>query len=209
MSQSALLLLAAVLAAQVQPPQSRPVEPRFAVTFDAPPASDGQADRQSVSRTRERPHTFGLGGSVAASTSGIGGAFRYWFGEYVGVDFSAVWSRPQVGASANGTMAQITPSVLVMLRPAKVGADFDIRPFVGGGLMWAYSSYPTISGRNTGGSTSGLGGQIYGGAEMVFADAPSLAISAEGVYTTVPSGLYYANTVDGFNFVLAFHYYVK
>ena len=106
-------------------------------------------------------------------------------------------------------MAQVTPSVLVMLKPAKVGADFDIRPFVGGGLMYAYSSYPTISARNPGGSSSGLGAQAYGGAEMIFADAPSLAISAQGVYTRPPDGLYYANTIDGFNVVLAFHYYLR
>ena len=126
MSQAALLLLTVVLAAPAPEAGQSQSESRFSAMFDAPTSGD-QPDRGPVTPTRERPHTLGLGGSVAASTSGVGGAFRYWFGEYVGIDFSAVWSRPQVSASANGTMAQVTPSVLVMLKPAKVGADFDIR----------------------------------------------------------------------------------
>jgi len=203
-----LLLVTATLAPP--PVASGPVPiPSFVVDFDAAPADAAQPDPRAVPRTRDRPHTFGLGGSVAASTSGVGGAFRYWFGKYVGVDFNAMWSRPYVSSSARGTLAQVTPSVMVMLRPSSPGSDFDIRPFVGGGLTWAYSSYPTITGRTVGGSTTGVGGQVYGGAEMVFADAPSLTISAQAVYTTVPSSLYYANTLDGFNVLLAFHYYIR
>jgi hypothetical protein len=210
MSFASLLVLTASLAAPSGEARPMQVERPFAVMFDeAAPVPVDQADRRAVPRQRDRRHTFGLGGSVAAGTSGAGGAFRYWFGDYVGFDLSAVWSRPRVTASARGTLAQVTPSVLVMLRPTSPGADFDIRPFVGGGLTWAYSSYPTTSARSVGGSTSGVGGQVYGGAEMVFADAPSLAISAEAVYSATPRSLYYGNTIDGFNVLLAFHYYFR
>ncbi len=207
MSLGSLLLVTAALA--MPSAESRPIagaQP-FTVSFDAVPAPADQPDR-AVPRTRERPHRFGLGGSFSGGTGGVGGAFRYWFGDYVGFDLNATWSRPYVGGSARGTMAQVTPSVVVMLRPVSPGADFDIRPFVGGGLLWAYGSYPS-SGRVPGGSTSGTGGEVYGGAEMIFADAPSLAISAQAVYTSLPAGLYYANTMDGFNVVLAFHYYLR
>lgn len=186
-----LFVITASLAGPVHADQSRAV-PRAAAT---------------------RPHTFGIGGSVMASTSGVGGAFRYWFGDRVGVDFGAAWSRPRITAEGRASITHVTPSVIVMLRPSRPGADVEIRPFVGAGLTWVSSAAP-LSSRSrvttsTRSRTGGTGGQAFGGIEMVFADAPSLAISAQAVYSALPSGVYSVNTIDGFNVVLAVHYYIR
>lgn len=161
----------------------------------------------------KRPHTVGVGGQVTISNRGAGGGFRYFFGERVGVNFSAGWyqngSRYTSNTQQGSTFAAL-PSVLVMLTKPNKTRDVDIRPYVGGGLNYVRSSTPVQTRTTTTlQQRSGTGGQVFGGVEMTFRDADMVTISAEGIYYSLPVNYVNSSVVNGFNYLLAFHFYLK
>jgi len=185
-----LLLVIATLAA----PQQDPNRPAFS------PA--------------DRPHRFAVGGTIGVSARGAGGAIRYWFGDRLGVDLQAAWSRPyNAYGSSTGNTFQVLPSFMFMLRPVNPTADIDVRPYVGGGFNYLQSSAyhpPTTRGSTAvNQDTNGIGGQAFGGIEMTFKDAQKMTISAEMVYYNLPVRTLSAQAIDGFNYTIAFHYYLK
>jgi hypothetical protein len=102
-------------------------------------------------------------------------------------------------AGGDGAFGQANPNQVVSLRP-----------YAGGGF-----SYSTVSSsiRTTsspiGVSGSGFGQQAFGGIEMSFADYPSLTISNEFTYYRLPSTSTTSSTIDGLNYLVAVHFYLK
>lgn len=176
-----------------------------------PAPADAQRDRGRAP-TGTRPHTIGVGGAMTVSNRGAGGGLRYWFGERVGVNLTANYYRGglrQTGGSRSGSTFAAVPSIIVMLTGPHPAREVDIRPYVGGGVNYVRSSATTTTGTSALTRRSGTGGQVFGGVEMTFRDADWMTISAEGIYYSLPVSYVDASTIGGFNYVLAFHFYVK
>ena len=158
------------------------------------------------------PHTIGVGGTMTVSNRGAGGGLRYWFGEHVGVNLTANYyrgSQRQTGGSRSGSTFTVVPSIIVMLTRPNPAREVDIRPYVGGGVNYVRSSPATATGTATLARRSGTGGQVFGGVEMTFRDADWMTISAEGIYYSLPVSYVDANTIGGFSYLLAFHFYLR
>jgi outer membrane protein W len=201
------LLVAALLAPANQPPgvpAVRITAPLFSGTDQRRPPDRGQ------SQNAPRKHRFGIGTNITAGNRGAGGSFRYWFGDRVGMDVAARWyygggrTRPGGGSST----FQASPSVLVMLTESNPDRDIDVRPYVGGGVNYVYTSTPPYA-TNVSARGSGVAGQAFGGAEFTFKEARQVAISAEVGYYTLPASFVSAYYVAGWNYTLLFTYYLR
>lgn len=180
-----------------------PIRARFDTAADAQPQQQGERALPQ----NDRPHVVGVGSAITGGSQGIGGATRFFFNERIGIDFNVSWYHPQV-RSATGSIFQVTPSFQYMLKPMNELAAVDIRPYVGGGLNYVYSSYrPSYVVDYT--ANGGLGGQAYGGAEITFEDAKFLTISVEGRYYALPVHTVNVSMVDGMNFLMMLHFYLR
>lgn len=155
----------------------------------------------------ERPHQIGIGAGISATTQGMGGATRFFINDRFGIDFMASWHNPRT-RNTTGSVFNVTPSVIYMLKLPNDLASIDIRPYVGAGFSYVRSSYRPVGTVYTG-SNSGLGGQVFGGAELTFKDAQFVTISFEGRYYSLPTRGVNVNMIDGFNFLMMFHFYLK
>jgi hypothetical protein len=153
----------------------------------------------------ERPHQMGIGPALTAGSGGAGAAMRMFFNDRIGVDFMAGWASPRT-YNTTGSTFYATPSFHLMLKRSNDLASVDIRPYVGGGFNYVRSSYRPVNTPYTE-ATSGIGGQVYGGAEITFQAAQWVTISAEGRYYSLPVRTVNANMIDGMNFVMMFHFY--
>jgi hypothetical protein len=195
------LIVATLLASGVQTPSTTPAP------VAPSPQSPSQDDPGTPSSSTDKPHQMGLGGFGG---SGGGPSFRYFFGEQIGIDVTGGWYRPMTNGASGGTSFQVSPSMVVMLNKSNQLADVDLRPYVGGGVI--YMSSPTPVGTRTTSTVvrqNGWGTQAFGGVEITFASAPSLAISAEAIYHKLPVQSYSVNVSSGLDFYLLFHYYMK
>lgn len=227
MTVSVLLLTAAIAAAQqdvrVPPPAAPPtVAARFDPgSLDQQSQSPRQSPRQSPDdnerKSGERPHQIGLGAQMGLSRSGGGGAVRLFMTPQLGVNFAANYYPGTRYSTPNGIVQGSTfavmPSVMYMITKPNLLRDVDLRPYVGGGLNYVHASGrplpTTVPGVISYGSESGIGGQVLGGVEMTFRSADYITISFEGTYYRVPGTYQNASLRDGFQYALAFHFYLK
>ena len=169
----------------------------------------GDEDRRPLSV--DRNHSVGVGGQVSISNHGVGGGTRLFFSERVGVNLNAFWynSSPTSYGPSQGSTYGAVPSFMVMLaKPAS--RDVDIRPYVGGGLSYISSSRPIQTGNVvTSERFTGMGGQAFGGVEMTFREVDFMTISAEGIYYKLPVAMVNTSMMDGFNYLMAVHFFVK
>ena len=215
-----VLLLTAVFAApqqdlRVPSPQAPTIAARFNVdSIEQQRTRRPEEDEQST----ERPHQFGLGANMGLSSRGGGGSFRMFMTQQFGFNVSANYYQGTRYATVSSGTVQghtfaVMPSVMYMITKPNLLRDVDIRPYVGGGLNDVYATGrplpTTVPGVITFGSESGLGGQVLGGAEMTFRSADYLTISFEGTYYRVPGTYQNASLRDGFQFAMAFHFYLK
>jgi outer membrane protein W len=177
------------------------------VSFEALDAPE-QRPAGSSSST-QRPHRFGLGGQVTASNRGASGALRYWFGDRVGVDFTAGYFRARTGSTFRTSSLQVSPAVLVLLTDASPARSIDVRPYVGGGVTYGRTLSSTQTDDVVTSRASGTGGQVFGGVEMTFQNEPNLAISAETGYYRQPIRFAGSPVVDGGDFRVYVHYYLR
>jgi outer membrane protein W len=217
MNFAAFLIVTTSLTASPGTPISRTVGltparvPHTVVSFDA------QDPRRTPKTQTERPHQIGVGASLGLSNRGGGGAMRYWFGDMVGLDLQAAWSRPYTRATtaqgttlSRGNAFQVLPSILINLKKPNQNANVDLRPYVGAGLNYLSSprsTFTTTSSLDQ--RTNGVGGQAFGGVEMTFREAPNMTISGEGIYYNIPVQTISARAIQGFDYLVAFHYYLK
>jgi len=196
---AATLILSTMLAAA---PQSGSGDSPSSAT---PPSTQGTSDGTPTPSGTDRPHEVGLGGFGGA---GGGPSFRYFLRDRLGVEMNVGWSRAGYGAPGQGTTFRAVPSVVLMLNNARAMADVDVRPYVGGGINYMHTSVPfsTLTGQV---SQGGVGQQVFGGVELTFAAARSLAISGEVRYFRLAVPTYAANIASSTDFYLLFHYYLK
>lgn len=184
-----------------------PVAP-IRATFET--AANAQASQQQGERAQpqtDRPHVVGVGSAITGGSQGIGGATRFFFNDRIGIDFNVSWYHPQV-RNSTGSVFQVTPSFQYMLKPMNELASVDIRPYVGGGLNYVRSSYRPSYVVNYE-SQGGLGGQAYGGAEITFEGAKWVTISVEGRYYALPVDTVNVSMVNGMNFLMMLHFYLR
>ena len=138
---------------------------------------------------------------------------RYWPAERVGVDFALAWIRgAQYGPTYSSSTFLFMPSVLVLLTKQDPNADVDIRPFVGGGISYVRGGViaaPTSTFQTSLVRGGGTGMQTFGGVEMSFKEMDSITISAEVTYYRLPIHILTANVIDGVNYFIVFHFYLK
>ncbi len=204
-----LFLSAALSGPPQSPPPGAAVPAAIRANFDI--STDAGVQRRQGEPGRapddERPHRIGVGPSISGSNRGVGGATRLFFNDRIGVDFQASWYRPHV-AYGTGSIFHATPSFLYMLRLPDDQAAVDIRPYVGGGLNYISSSYRSTLVPDTG-RRGGTGGQAFVGAELTFKDAQWVTISVEGRYYRLPVRTVNASMIDGMNYVMLFHFYLR
>lgn len=208
-----LLLVTSTLAAPTAtgPAGDRMADPSRSSPFRSAPASVA-AQRPAPQASSARPHQIGLGGSITASTGGAAGDVRYWFGDHIGLNMTAGWYRSAYETSTGDRASTVhaSPSILYMIGKPNYTREVDIRPYLGGGASYLRSTRPIVSpgGAVRMSEASGTGMHTFGGAEITFKEVEQLAFSGEIVYYRLPVRL--SNTTfDGFNYLIAVHFYVK
>jgi hypothetical protein len=208
-----LLLLTGLLAQAQTSSLSAPAPATDAVAARAAvtPQSSSQPGEGVPAPSSEPVHQVGVGASMALGGRGGGGGFRYFFSDRVGFNANVSYYRPMVSGPSQGGTLLVAPSIVYMLTPSNKNAAVGVRPYVGGGLNYAYGSTPIQTGTVVrSASSGGLGMQAFGGVELTFRDANGLAISAEVTHyqmavSPVSTGLGQGTT----NFYLLFHYYMR
>jgi len=197
-----------------------PAEPeRAAVVEVEPQRTRTEPQTQPVSNApSQRAHTVGFGGTFGVSNYGGGGSMRYWFGDRVGLNANVSWTRPygdvrtaQGRTVSSGSVFQALPSVIVNLKKPNQNADIELMPYAGAGLHYITASQPigyTSSTSSFDQRTNGIGGQAFGGLEMSFKEAP-VTLSFEGIYYRIPVRIANAQMIEGFNYLVAVHFYLK
>lgn len=175
----------------------------------APPASTPAPQGESgTSASTDRPHEFGVGGSMGLSSRGGGGSFRYFMNDRLGLDMNVGMTRAPI-AGATRTSFQVAPSAVWMFTRSNQLADLDIRPYLGAGLNYSSTSGAVRTPTGIQDRVGGLGQQVFGGVELTFSGAPWVAISAEVAYYRLSVSTFNANLASGTNFYLLFHFYLK
>ena len=146
---------------------------------------DGSARDQHDAATGARPHQFGIGGSITASTRGAAGDVRYWFNDHIGLNMTAGWYRGyyETPSGQRPTTVHVSPSVIYMIGKPNYTREVDIRPFVGG-ASYLRATRPIVSptANILTVESSGTGMHAFGGAELTFKDAEYWR-SAESSFT--------------------------
>jgi len=217
-----LLMTSSLVTPAPQPGAATPVIAPAAQTV----AYEDQQPRQnpltpaSSAQTQSATHQFGLGAAITMTNRGAGGSVRYWFGEHVGVAADATWYHggsyqsysPTTGvrtSRSSGNSFQTAPSVMYMFGQADMKKTVTLRPYVGGGFSYSTVGSTITTTSVIGQRASGFGQQAFGGVEMSFADYPSLTISNEFTYYRLPSSSVTSPTIDGLNYLVAVHFYLK
>lgn len=183
--QLASLALAAV---SLVPAASAPVVPTSPADVARAVRSAPQSQVVQTAGPRRVNRRFGLGASIAMSTREAGGSFRYWLSDRVGLDMAALWYRQSSRASETAASTLVVaPSAIVMLTPYDDDSDVNLRPYIGGGLNYARQSGRAEA---DGGTASGTGGQLFGGVELSFHDAPNIVISGSLVRYFLPDDFF-------------------
>jgi len=214
-----LLVTSTLVAPSPAPPATNAPVIRVA---PAPPAAsfDAAQQRQTVAPANSSmaAHRLGVGGSLAVSNYGISGSSRYWFSKHVGLSMSAGWFRPRGYGYSTGVATQAqrsstlsaTPSLMVTFNSTDPGRAVSLRPYVGVGVSYVRAtSQPVQAASAAAGTYSSTTPQEFGGAEMFFRDHPNFALSAEATYYRLPAQFVNRYYVNGLNFNIAAHFYLK
>ncbi len=211
-----LLVTTTLLAPGPRPdvaPSSSALTPSSSSSFAAATTAAVEEQARPVpppaQQTSAAPHTFGVGGSIVAGSNGATGSVNYWFTPQVGAQMSVgYYALPNYySAGSSGHTFQAAPSVMVLLTKPNQSRDVNLRPYLGAGINYVSSSQPATV--HTGSSTSGTGGQAFGGVEMSFKDTPQFAITMEAAYFHLPSGFVGTGYIGGMNYLLGVHFYMK
>ena len=220
MNPSALLFAVALLGPSQNPPQA-PQESALVLNADFRADAQRQQPREGRQQSSQeegrppmsidRPHTIGFGGQVAISNTGVGAGTRFFFTKNLGVNLNAFWynASPTSYGAAQGSTYGAVPSFMFMLTQPST-RDVEIRPYVGGGMSYISSSRPvTTANVSATERFTGVGGQAFGGVELTFREMQFMTISAEGIYYKLPVAMVNTSMMDGMNWLMAVHFFVK
>jgi outer membrane protein W len=168
-----------------------------------------QGPTQSQAKPAERPHTFGIGGSLAFSSAGASGGFRYFFNDRLGVNFTAGWANGGPTSYGGGSTTFVMPSAVLMLTRSDSDRDVDFRPYVGGGLHYVHGTNVSTGPGTTPGPRNDWGMQAFGGVEMSFKSVKSFTLSVEVVYFNVFSSPSSTANRSGVDWTVSAHFYLK
>jgi outer membrane protein W len=193
------------------------VAPPAASLSSSSPAAAQQRAAAAPTATISQAHRLGFGGAVAVSNQGFSGSTRYWFSRHVGVSMAAGWYRPrQYGYSgysssvSSPSTVMASPSLMVTFNSTDPNREVSLRPYLGVGAsyMHATSRPGQVAGAPAGtySNTTPVG---LGGTELFFRDHPSLTLSVDGIYYRLPSQFVSRANVNGLNFQVSAHFYLK
>ena len=194
-----------ITAALVSAAPARPLRASNTSSLSGVHFSALQPSSSSSRGSRSRDQRFGIGANIGATQSGIGGTIRYWFTDRLGLDVSASWNN---GHEAETDSYIIAPSLVYMLTEWDDTKDFQLRPYIGGGVNFAQAHETNVP-RATPTPTEGsaVGAQVFGGVEMTMADAKNVSISAAVAYYHLPDKFRATDAIGGVNVLVAVHVY--
>ena len=197
-----------------------PAEPdRTAVEVEAQ-RTRPQPQTQPVSNApSQRPHTVGFGGTFGVSNYGGGGSVRYWFGDRVGLNANVSWTRPYGGVRtttgrtvSSGSVFQALPSVIVNLKKPDPNADIELMPYAGAGLHYITASgpigYPSRHLVVRSADERHWRPGVWRGRDVVQGSADRRSASRASI-TGFRCASANAQMIEGFNYLVAVHFYLK
>lgn len=158
-------------------------------------------------------HVFGVGGRMAASNGssldGFGVTSRIWSRRRLGVQIEASRSRITSNAAAGRVSStEFAPAAIYSL-PDRVTDNLWLRPYLGGSLPIARSSWKSGGPEDVSSpAETTIGLRAFGGAELTLPAVPRFAISADLGYRWFDSP-FAGFDQDGLGFTVSAHWYVK
>ena len=151
-------------------------------------------------------HVIGLGGRIGTQALGFAATGRAWTQRGIGAQLEAgqsTYTSP-FRADELSTM-QFAPSLIYSPRNLVTNAIWA-RPYLGGGINFYRSTFRSSVGFPDV-VDSGVGSQMFGGAELTWANLPQVALSADlrHLWAPMTNGF----ELGGMGFSVSGHWYVK
>lgn len=156
----------------------------------------------------ERPHTFGVGGSLAVSSQGGAGGFRYFFTDRIGTNLTVGWSNGGPSSYGGGSSTWIMPSLIYMITKPNFTREMDLRPYAGFGFHFVHGSNVSTA-PGTSGPRNDWGVQAYGGAELSFKSVKNFTLSVDVIYYNITTAADVASKHSGTDWAVSAHFYLK
>lgn len=177
-------------------------------------ATSVQVGQVPSARTVSQPapslpsHLIGLGARIGAGSTGFAATGRAWTHGPLGMQIEAGQSTftSAVGSQQLRSL-QLAPSVVYSPPRDVVTNAIWVRPYVGAGVNLYRSTLKGVLGVPDQVQT-GLGSQVFGGAEFTSANLPQLALSADLRQQWAPAP-FTGFELGGIGFSISAHWYVR
>jgi len=151
-------------------------------------------------------HVIGLGGRIGTRALGVAATGRAWTQRRVGAQIEAGQSTYTTAFGRDQLKAmQFAPSVIYSPRNVVTNAIWA-RPYIGGGVNFYRSTFRSSFGLPDV-VESGVGSQMFGGAELTWANLPQVALSADLRHLWAPTSNGFE--LGGTGLSVSGHWYVK
>ena len=124
---------------------------------------------------------------------------------------TAGWYRSyyETPSGQRPTTVHVSPSVIYMIGKPNYTREVDIRPFVGGGASYLRATRPIVSPTANILTVESSGTSTRSAARSSRSRTPVLALSGELIYYRLPVQLPSRSSLDGLNYLVAVHFYLK
>jgi hypothetical protein len=151
-------------------------------------------------------HVIGLGARIGTQALGFAATGRAWTQRRIGAQLELGKSTYTTAfGGAQLSAMQFAPSVVYSPRNLVTNAVWT-RPYIGGGVNFYRSTFRTSPGF-PGVVDSGVGSQMFGGAELTWANLPQVAVSADLRHLWAPTSNGFELGSTGLS--VSGHWYVK
>lgn len=151
-------------------------------------------------------HVIGLGGRIGTQALGFAVTGRAWTQRRIAAQLEAGQSTYTTPFSGDQLRAmQFAPSILYSPHNVVTNAIWA-RPYIGGGVNFYRSTFRSSFGLPDV-VDSGVGSQMFGGAEVTWANVPQVAFSADLRHLWAPTTNGFE--LGGMGFSMSGHWYVK
>lgn len=151
-------------------------------------------------------HVIGLGARLGTQALGFAATGRAWAQRRIGAQVEAGKSTYTTAFSGNQlTAMQFSPSVIYSPSNLVTNAIWA-RPYIGGGVNFYRSTFRSSFGLPDV-VDSGVGSQMFGGAELTWANLPQVALSADLRHLWAPTSNGFE--LGGMGLSVSGHWYVK
>ncbi len=151
-------------------------------------------------------HVIGLGARIGTQALGVAATGRAWTQRRIGgqLELGKSTYTTAFGAAQLSAM-QFAPSIIYSPRNLVTNAVWT-RPYIGGGVNFYRSTFRSSSGFPDV-VDSGVGSQMFGGAELTWANLPQVAVSADLRHLWAPTSNGFE--LGGTGLSVSGHWYVK